>query len=241
MKSCILNVATGPKYCRYQDRLLSTLKSVGYTGSLKIWRDRLPKGSPPHEQDPYAFKLFAIDEAIKEGYEILFWCDSGVWFQKHPEPFFDIIQNVGYHFIIGGDQLGNWCSDFSLDLFNITREKVFENKWQLIGGTIYGFNITNPTTQLFLKKWKEYFEIGAFRGSYINNCIKLPDEVRQKKGMKPSGFVSSHPKCFGHRHDETIGSFLVYQLNMKLTWLGGIFQGPIDSPETIAKSGYTME
>lgn len=255
-KRIILNVATG-RYTAYQDRLMNSLYGVVNVGSEIVnirpgcftvlnqwsfmsWRDAYPPGSPTHGEDPYAFKLFAIDEAIRLGYETILWCDSGVWFMKDPAPIFERTERDGCFIIIGGDKLFHWTSDFALDLFGETRDAVEKKDWQLIGGTVYGFDLTNPTIQKFLAEWKRYYQMGAFRGPYVNNCAELPEDVKRVKGEKPHGFVSNDPRCWGHRHDETIGSFLVYNLGMKLTNLGDLFQGGQrdDKPDAVARSGY---
>jgi hypothetical protein len=235
MSRIILNVATG-RYLPYQDRFINSLNRVGYTGEKMIWRGQLPSASPSHEAAPYAFKLYAMQEAeCKTKATTILWCDSGVYFVKPPEPLFERIEAEGHFFIIGGDKLGNWCSDAALETFKISRDQVFKNEWQLIGGTVLGFDLTNKTTQKFLTSWKYYCDLGLFHGSYINTHGNLPEDVKTIKASKPKGFVSSDPRCLGHRHDETVGSFLAYQFGMKLTALGDLFQGYASN--VVARSG----
>ena len=237
MKRCILNVATG-KYLNFQQRLINSLKAVNYSDSLITWTNQMPPNSPDHGSNPYAFKLFAIDYALAQGFTNILWCDSSVYFLKHPDSLFEKIKQDGHFFIIGGDQLGNWTSDMALELFQETRDSVLEKKFELLGGTIYGFDFNNPTTIEFFKLWKYYYSLGAFKGFYMNSCGDIPDNIRHIKKDKNYGVVSTDKRCRGHRHDETIASFIAYKLHMKLTYIGGdrMFQGNTEA--CVAKSGY---
>lgn len=240
-KRCIVNVATG-NYVRFQHRLMATLTGVGCDDVRLFWSDSYPAGSPTHQEDPYAFKLFAIEEAIEHGYTSIIWVDTSVEFLKPLEPLWEEIEREGHFMIIGGDKLFNWTNDGVLNAFGMTRDELQEKQWQLIGGTIYGFDVTNPRTREFLDEWFKLFRQGMFRGSYINEGANIDGakSLTKNSGPKPVGKVSDDPRCWGHRHDETVGSFLAYKLNMKLSFLGGLFLGGQrgTNPNAVAQSGY---
>lgn len=233
----VINVATG-HYIQYQRRWLNSLDAAGYTGARLYWTDSVPPESPFHHQAPYVFKLYALKHAISLGYTTLLWNDSGVEYTGHPDPLFEYIEKEGHYFFIGGDRLGNWSSDYSLEIFGETRDGVFEKEWQLIGGTVYGFDMTNTTTQEFYRQWWWHCLNGTFGSGYYN-IGHLPEDKREAWKNKPVQFVSADPRCNGHRIDETVGSLIAYKLGMKLTPLGKLFQGyQRGRDDAIAHSGY---
>ncbi len=69
---CIVNTATGI-YGRGQDRLKDSLIKNGYTGDFLFFRNELPPGCPSQEQAPWAFKIFAVKEAINKGYSSILY------------------------------------------------------------------------------------------------------------------------------------------------------------------------
>jgi hypothetical protein len=237
-KRVILNVADG-RYTQYQDRLLGSLNAVKNDVPLLLWRDQFPPGSPPHQIHPYVFKLFAIREAIKAGYTSILWVDSGVWFIQHPHLLFERIEAEGHLFYIDADRLGSWSSDAAIEVFGMTRDQIFEKDMRLLSGTMYGFDTANPKTAEFLRQWWRHWEIGTFAGHYLNEAVAA-DVQGVRRHNKTVGFVSDDPRCQGHRMDETVASFLAYQMDMKLTWLGDMFQGykVVDEPTATARSGY---
>ena len=53
-------------------------------------------GSPYHENNPYAFKVYAIEYALNMGYEQILWLDASIVFVKHSQPIFDWMQTYGF-------------------------------------------------------------------------------------------------------------------------------------------------
>ena len=143
-------------------------------------------GAPPHEENPYAFKIYCFDEAIKRGYEQILWLDSSCFAIKDIEPIFDYIGFNGYIAQESGHFLGSWCNDEALNYFGITREEAI--LMPMIGNAGFlGLDINNHKAQIFFHKWKQAMLRGKFKGSWDN-----------------------------HRHDMSASSALWNQLNMKM-------------------------
>src|SRR5205085_12452415 len=97
-KRCVLNVATGP-YAALQLRLAKSLADQGWSGGLLTWTDRLPAGSPAHDVAPYAFKLYAISEALTKGFTSLLCLDAPCVAARPLDPVFQAIQREGHGFV----------------------------------------------------------------------------------------------------------------------------------------------
>lgn len=222
-KRCILNVANGHAYPRGQARLLDSLKSR-YTGEIRTWNGRLPEGAPPHDQEPYAFKLFAMEAALKEGFDTLLWLDAAVWAVKDLTPVFEIIEGRGHFFFHGGATLGQRCSDSCLRIFAehmatpMTRDQAFQIP--LMGGTVYGLCFKHENVRAFYDRWWHAYRLGAFRGAAINDIAQ--DDMRGLAG-RPVGRVSEDPRVQGHCHDESCATIIAHQLGMESTPIGRIF------------------
>lgn len=233
-KRVILSVVTPGAHELYnglQARLLQTASAVGLCADahvdLMAWQQRLPEGSPTMIERPYVFKLYAIKEAIKKGYTTILYLDSSCYFVRPMAPFFDLIEEEGHHFIIGGDRLGNWTNDVALERFGKTRDEAMN--MQLLGGTLYGLDMLNPTTARWFDRWCEHEQMGTFDGYYYNS-----PRIQPSGDGKPHGPCSTDPRCQGHRYDEVVASFLAYEMGMKLTGIGKWFQG--DAETVVAKA-----
>ena len=78
-------------------------------------------GSPYHQNNPYAFKLYAIEYARKMGYEKVLWLDASIIFVKHSKPIFDWIESKGFFFEEAGHLVGTWCNDRTLEYWHFKR------------------------------------------------------------------------------------------------------------------------
>lgn len=224
----IVNVASTQGYPTGQQRLRNSLLQHGNTPHI-FWTNRLPEGSPTHEAEPYGFKLYAIDAALKNGFTTVLWVDAAVWAVRDLTPLFERIERDGHYFFHGGASLGQRCADSCLRLMGEVaidgiptleeaREKAFQT--QLIGGTVYGFDFTKPRIREFYDGWWDGLRIGAFRGAAINDIAQ--DNMCGLSG-RPVGRVSNDPRVQGHCHDESVATILARRLGMESVGIGDVF------------------
>jgi len=217
-KRAILNVATG-RYVALQDRLVKSLKTAGWTGGVLTWTDALPPGSPSHEDAPYGFKLYAIAEALKQGYLSVLWLDAPCVATKPLEPVFDWIERDGHCFVSGDERLGNWASDACLDAFGIPRDAAMS--MPLLNGAFIGLDLEHARTREWYRRITQQCENGLFKGAALTE--HAPADVRARNVDKDMGHLSDDPRCWGHRHDEAVGSCLAPLLGMDITPHGELF------------------
>ena len=217
-KRAILNVATD-RYVPLQDRLAKSLKAVGWTGGLLTWTNELPPGSPLHELAPYGFKLYAISEALRKGYTSVLWLDAPCLAAKPLAPVFEKIERDGHCFVSGDERLGNWASDDCLAAFGIPRDAAMS--LPLLNGAFIGLDLEHSRTREWYRRIVQQCEAGLFKGAALTE--HAPADVRARNVDKDTGHLSDDPRCWGHRHDEAVGSCLAPLLGMDFTPLGPIF------------------
>ncbi len=217
MSRCIVNVATD-RYVPLQERLVKSLAAVKYRESLLAWKDGFPPGSPSHKKSPYAFKLHALRAAAERGHRIVLWLDAPCVAVRPLGPLFDRIEHGGHLLVAGDEKLGNWASDACLAAFKTTRDEAMGLK--LMNGTFIGLDLANARSREWLDGLFRACGKGLFEGPYLSD--HAPEAVKAVKPGKPQGFVSKDPRCWGHRHDEAVGSCLAARLGMEFGRLADI-------------------
>lgn len=207
----IVSVATSEHQIRNQVRLWRSIK-----GENHLFWDQLPLGSPSHAEEPYAFKLFAIERAMRKGATSILWCDSSVVALKPLDPLWQLIESQGYWFSKNYDYTqGQFCNDEALKIMGRTREEAFGIP-QVVGGC-FGVSIGSPSIRFLAGLW-DLFHKGAFRGD--------------RGDLSGTGDMT---KFVGHRNDQSCASEVCYSLGMKLTEPPAWFaeQGRTITEETI--------
>jgi hypothetical protein len=208
MQRTVVSFADGcGHYAKALMRLELSLKQIGFTGKFKGINDYAHinshhhKGSP--DAIPYAFKAMSIKKAMEEqgNKGLLLWCDSVVYATKSIDPIFDHIKEHGYLFFDNiGFSIGDYTSDACLDKFGMSREEAFNNKMLMC--CMMGFDLENVVTQEFLQKYIEAANDGiSYHGSWTNENLQVSNDMRVK----------------GHRHDQSVASILVKQLQLEIT------------------------
>jgi hypothetical protein len=162
-KPWIVNCGVGGWYAAGSRRLERSLNFHGFAGNTLIFDGYYPANSPTHEQYCYAFKIFAIEEAIRQGAKILLWLDSSFWCVKTPHHIFDIIIDKGVFGFRTGYNLAQTCSDAALAWAGITRD--FAETLPEIASGAVGLHLDNPTAKAAYGHWKEGMECGLFQNS----------------------------------------------------------------------------
>lgn len=197
MKKCIINVGIGGWYAKGSERLRRSLIYHGYDGDFLIWKDDLPPGAPTHESNPYAFKVYAFREAVRQGYTHILWLDCSAWCIKDPTPIFNRMTDEGYYFWSSGYNCAQSTNDNALKSFNITRDEA-EKFEELSSGGI-GLYISNPQASQFLEYWGDAAEKGCFKGSRFHDN------------------QSRDPRFLFHRQDQCCASIVANKLGMKIS------------------------
>jgi len=217
MSRCIVNVATD-RYVPLQERLVGSLASQGFRDSLLAWKDGMPPGSPSHRESPYAFKLHALRAAAARGHRTVLWLDAPCVAVRPLGPLFERIEREGHLLVAGDEKLGNWANDACLARFSIGRDEAMALK--LMNGTFIGLDLDRARSREWLEELFRASEEGLFQGPYLSD--QAPAPVKARKPGKPQGFVSKDPRCWGHRHDEAVGSCLAFRLGMEFGHLADI-------------------
>jgi hypothetical protein len=195
---CIVNLASG-RFGWGQDRMIAALKKTGYKGGSIFHKSEADIPFKSHSQSMYGFKAGMIDKARKAGYRYILWADTSILPRLSILPIFEYIAKNGYWILQYGDfSNGEWCCDNVLPELGITRSESFKQPHAY--ATVYGLDI---------EKYSEYFNefhemaLGtSFNGPWKNEDCKCSEDKR----------------VLGHRHDQTIMSFLLWKHGMK-NWI----------------------
>jgi hypothetical protein len=228
-----LNVATD-RYVPLQARLVKSLASRGWTGGTLTWTDQLPPGSPSHDAAPYGFKLYAIAEALRKGFTSLLWLDAPCFAAAPLDPVFEAIERDGHCFVSGGERLGNWAGDHCLRAFGISRDQAME--MALLNGAFIGLDLEHARTREWYRRIVQQCDAGLFWGAALTE--HAPEDVRARNVDKDTGHLSDDPRCWGHRHDEAVGSCLAHLLGMDIVPVGMHFDFGEGSQAAVRLSGW---
>ena len=237
----IVSVATGA-YVRGLDRLTEwcALNGEDYV----TFRDRLPEGSPTHQDVPYAFKAFAL-AAASTACDTLLWCDSSVVPIRSLDPLWERIERDGYWIANNGWTNYEWTADSAYaDLFGLdadgwpthphgiamSRSHAVElnHNIQHVVATSFGISMKHPTGRAI---FEEYYRLAsktkAFCGPWTN-LNSMPAMTDGKTVAVPLSQYARTAPCGppdvrGHRHDQTALSVIAWRLGCHLTSCPDIF------------------
>lgn len=206
-KCAIISVGVGHWYPSGIERLKKSLNYHGWAGA-EFLQTELPEGCPRHSENPYAFKIYAFEQAIQKGFTHIVWLDASFWAVKNPMPLFDYINDNGYFFFKTGYNLAQSCNDAILNYAGVNRnqaEKMNEGATGLVA-----LNMNHPKAYQFFYKWKQYMIDGMFRGSRLH-----AGQSRDKRFLF-------------HRQDQSAASLIMNELDMKISE-GGQFEAYYNS------------
>jgi hypothetical protein len=187
------------RYAPYIPRFRAAFRKHSPKVELFIFQDESEIGAPRHSDNPYAFKVYAIDKVRNAGYRIVLWCDSVLQLTRPIEQLLpEIVQN-GVYLAQDGWKTGMFANDRALQYFGVTRDQAMEIS--AIWACFMGFDFANPITHEFFAKWKKACNDGIFRGGW-NNEHKTE---------------SQDERCKGHRHDQTCAELVAHQMNLPLS------------------------
>jgi hypothetical protein len=141
---------------------------------------------PQHKDAPYAFKSYAIQEAIDKGYERIMWLDSSIVITRNINHYLKLLEEVG---VILFDNPGcpeaTWTSDECLEIMGCSND--LAKTFFQIDAAIMLFDFTT-------KKANEFFN------EYFKYC-------RESKCLQDYK-VSCREEFRAHRHDQAVGSYI---------------------------------
>jgi len=165
---------------------------------------------PTHQENPYAFKGYAIKKMKEMGYSQIIWADSPIQFIKNPKALLQHLDSKGYFFFDNvGFPLWQWISDKQLlevtsdwNLSEtITRKYLRENTVQQIMGCFFGVNLESEFGAAIASNFIRYCQIpNFFKEAWTN-------ELNQ---------VSGDGNVKGGRHDQSLLSLLIHIFKMDI-------------------------
>lgn len=196
----IICESLGGWYGAGQDRLKTSLIHHGYAGDFLFYKNEYPPNSPSHEDNPYAFKIYGIREAINRGYKTLIQIDSSFWCIKNPMPLFDIIIDNGIFAFRSGYNCAQTCPDNLLNDVGISRDEAEQIPETATG--IVGLHMDNPNAKLVFDYWADFCDRGLFKNSRTHN----PEE-------------SSDARFLHGRQDQSAFSMALYKAGVQLNYV----------------------
>lgn len=168
-----------------------------------------PQWCPSQEQKQYAFKIYALREAIAQGFRHVLWMDSAFQPIASIEPLWAAIERDGWYIPPQlAEKLGRWCSDAALAKFGIDRAEAY--RIPLVYSGLVGMDLDSEKGRAIWEGWQEMYELGSFDGPHKN----IPGAPMTAWGNKWEGHVSDDPEVQGHRHDESALSFVLHRVGL---------------------------
>jgi hypothetical protein len=204
---CVVNVATGA-YVHGQRRLLLSLADQGYRGKTRMWSNCLPARCPQHADRPYAFKAFAVGEALR--YFDQDWAaEHGVWICPCPTPY------SNYEWTADSA----YCSLFP-NVPILTEARLVNREIPHLWAAAFAVDLTREPGRRF---WSEYYHLAAstcaFVGPWENaaypDCSSWGEPAFRSTDGKRCA-ICGPPDVRGHRHDQTAASVIAWRLGIPL-------------------------
>lgn len=182
VKRCVVNLATD-KFRYGQRRLAEKMKSRNVP--LLLWGHESELFAPLHSDNPYAFKIYAIQAAREMGYDQILWVDASVYPVKDITPVFDWLTEKGIFLEEAGHYAGQWCNEDGLKYFGITKDEAM--KMPMFSAGFIGLDFNNPISQEFFAEWKEAMLNGVFKGLWENHRHDMAagSIIANKQGLLP--------------------------------------------------------
>jgi hypothetical protein len=154
MKRCIVTYANatfypggikkGNLFYSALARLEKNLATVGYADKFISCTSDRPYGGPTHQEVPYCFKYIMLDQARRQGFDLVFWFDVSVVPVYNLDPLFYNLESHrhGVSFYETKHNHGIYTNTRCLNAFRISRKQSFAMR-QLASG-IMGYNFRHP-------------------------------------------------------------------------------------------------
>lgn len=124
-------------------------------------------GAPRHDDNPYAFKLYAIDHVRKMGFSKILWLDTSVYAVRPVEPVFNWMADKGVFMEEAGHLVGTWSPSRVLTYFGITKEQA--DNMPMFAAGYCGIDFTNPVGVAFFAEWWRAMRNDMFKGTWAES------------------------------------------------------------------------
>lgn len=205
---CIVSCGIGP---HYQEPLHSTRLhcEVNVPEAWRLFYRELPLGCPPHGEQMYAFKIWAMHRAIIAGFRYVLWMDTAFQPIASIEPLWETIKQEGWYCPPqGSHRLGEYASDFLLYEMDIPREEAFTV--QLVYSGLVGLDMRSEAGAEIWRRWVKSQALGCWNGAHYHET----GASLRPLGQKTKGHVSDDPRVSGHRHDEAALSAILHDMDL---------------------------
>lgn len=226
-RRAVVCIATPESSRRYPVGLKRLSAAVEKQGLAKmLGSTELPKGSPTHAEKPYVFKAYALAAARDRGFTTLLWADASILPVQDMTPLWERIESQGYWFSDNGFKNYQWTSNSAYPVLfpdhSLEEARELNKTIPHITTAAFGLNLMNPTGYTFFREFYDFAtKTDVFSGPWQNTS------------ETPCG----PPDVLGHRHDQTVASYLVYCFGMQLTAPPDVFaygrEGEASDPRTI--------
>ena len=147
-------------------RLLNSLPSEV---DKYYFNDAKRLGVDRHKQDPYAFKVGAIDYAHNRlGYNKIAWCDSPLVYQDnlpHLETLLHLTGFVCYENI--GYSVADFTNDPTLEYYQLTRGEAKDIP--MVMACFFAFDLSKTLAKSIIDDYRKAQQAGMFKGNWVNH------------------------------------------------------------------------
>ncbi len=183
----LVSVATGD-FVHHLSANSSSLRTW-WPWHIYTWINQLPVGSPSHQDQPYAFKAYAMKWAFDNGYTTATWIDSAIHMEGSPDRYMRQLEQDGYYFQDNGFNCAQTCSDKMLHHYGVNRDQA-EKLSEVVGGC-WGLHVRNSD---FVDELVRNSSLGLFSGSRDRDSSD-----------------SNDPRFLFCRHDQSLMSLMVHK------------------------------
>lgn len=184
MKRAVISLANDRgNYRKGLERLEASIKHfstadfIGFTSEEEV-------GAPKHQDNPYAFKLYA-HQVASETYDQVIWLDASVYAVAPIDHLFDMLKDQGVIMQEAGCMVGQWCNQHTLDYFGLSRQEAMSMPCYGNAGLI-GFDWHFDNAYRFYGQWCDAMHAGCFRGSWSDHRHDLTcgSIIANRMGLK---------------------------------------------------------
>lgn len=209
MNPVIISVGVRERYEPYVRRLRRTV-AENWDGSTLFYVGEYPPGSPSHEDVNYAFKAYAIREAVRRGYTRYLYSDACVVARAPVAPLFEHLREVGVILIGDSHKVRDWTSDAVLDFAGLRREDIPPDRDSAAGGFV-GIDLDHPLGREVHDRWLEAVDRNLTKVLWANG----PVGNRASSCSHHTGeFISADPTVQGSMGDEAVLGALAWKLGI---------------------------